>query len=347
MSSTTTQGETFCWALASPTSCPAQARQRREPRSRSRPRGAILLAVCASVIASLRGALCSAAEPAPVSPREIVIWPGPPPGGAAVQVKETIVERSTTPGLHDRVLMGIRRPRISVYAPAKPDGSAVLILPGGAYQRVAIDKEGDETARRLSARGITAAVLFYRLPGDGWAAGRDAPLQDAQRALRLLRSGAAGPLDTARIGVLGFSAGGDLAANLLLRPDAGTYEVVDSADRLATRPDFAGFVYPGLHPLPAPDGKAIALESLVNHATPPCFILHAADDQSVPVEGSLKLFSALKAANVPAEMHIFDEGGHGFGIRLVAGKPAEAWPDLFLRWGEQHHFFRGVSRRAR
>ena len=313
----------------------------------SSPRSAMLLAVCSFLGASVTGARSSAAERAPAPPREIAIWPGSPPGGAAVQVEETIVERSTTPGLHDRVLMGIRRPRLSVYAPAKPDGSAVLILPGGAYQRVAIDKEGDETARRLSARGITAAVLFYRLPGDGWAAARDAPLQDAQRAIRLLRAGAAGPLDTARIGVLGFSAGGDLAANLSLRPDAPTYEAVDSADRLSTRPDFAGFVYPGLHTLPAPDGKAVSLESLVNPATPPCFILHAADDQSVPVAGSLSFFSALKAANVPVEMHIFDEGGHGFGIRLVAGKPAEAWPDLFLRWGAQHHFFRGVSRQAR
>ena len=309
--------------------------------------GAILLAVCASFLASLRVALCSAAEPAPGAPRELPIWPGVAPGGASVQVEETIVERSTTPGVHDRVWIGIRRPRLSVYAPAKPDGSAVLILPGGAYQRVAIDKEGEETARRLSARGVTAAVLFYRLPGDGWAAGRDAPLQDAQRALRLLRAGVAGPLDTARIGVLGFSAGGDLAANLMLRSDATTYEALDSADRLSARPDFAGFVYPALHTLPAPDGNAVALESLVTHTSPPCFIVHAADDRSVPVEGSLKFFAALQAAQVPVEMHIFDEGGHGFGIRLVAGKPAEAWPDLLLRWGEQHQFFRGVSRRAR
>lgn len=147
--------------------------------------------------------------------------------------------------------------------------------------------------------------------------------------------------------MLGFSAGGDLAANLLLRPDALTYEALDGADRLSPRPDFAGFVYPGLHTITQPDGKTVPLESLVNHATPPCFILHAADDQSVPVAGSLSLFSALKAANVPAEMHIFDEGGHGFGIRLVAGKPAEAWPDLFLRWGEQHHFFRGLARKVR
>src|SRR3954470_21090294 len=104
----------------------------------SSPRSALLLAVSAFLGASRTGAPSSAAEHAPPSPREIALWPGSPPGGASVQVEETVVERSTTPGLHDRVLMGIRRPRISVYAPAKSDGSAVLILPGGAYQRVAI-----------------------------------------------------------------------------------------------------------------------------------------------------------------------------------------------------------------
>jgi acetyl esterase/lipase len=291
----------------------------------------------------------SAKPPAPSAqrPLELDVWRGPPPGGEAVTVEQTVIERSKQPDFHDRALTGITRPTLTIYKPAKPDGSAVLILPGGGYLRVVIDKEGEETARRLNARGITAAVLVYRLPADGWAAGRDAPLQDAQRAMRLLRGGVAGPIDPARIGVLGFSAGGDLATALALRATAATYERTDQADLLSARPDFAVLMYPALNmTVKPPDGKAqikanVALESLVTNASPPCFIAHAADDGSVSVDLSLKLFSALKAANVPAEMHVFGEGGHGFGVRLAAGKPVEAWPDLLVRWGQHHQFFKG------
>jgi acetyl esterase/lipase len=289
----------------------------------------------------------NAPPPAALLPLELDVWRGPAPGGEAVSVKQTVVERSTTPGLHDRALIGITRPTLTIYRPEQPDGSAVLILPGGAYLRVAIDKEGEETARRLNARGITAAVLTYRLPADGWAAGRDAPLQDAQRALRLLRSGAAGQLDPARIGVLGFSAGGDLAAALSLRSDGITYEATDQADRASARPDFSVLMYPALNmSVTPPDGRAAIparapVESFVNAASPPCFIVHAADDASVSVDLSLRMFAALKAANVPTEMHIFSAGGHGFGVRLAAGKPVEAWPDLLVRWGEHHRFFKG------
>jgi acetyl esterase/lipase len=282
-----------------------------------------------------------AAEPAPPV---IDVWSGKPPGGASVKVEQTVIERSTTPGLHDRALIGITRPTLTIYKPSKPDGSAVLIIPGGSYQRVVIDKEGEETARRLNAVGVTTAVLVYRLPADGWAAGRDAPLQDAQRALRLLRSGVAGALDRARIGALGFSAGGDLAAALALRHDAPTYERTDAVDQLSARPDFLVLMYPAINMTIKPEGKApitanVALESLVTSAAPPCFIVHAADDTSVSVALSLGMFSALKAANVPTEMHVFSTGGHGFGLRLAAGKPAEAWPDLLVRWGRHHRFF--------
>ncbi len=290
----------------------------------------------------------AAKAPAPSAPPlELDVWRGAPPGAESVTVEQTVIERSTKPGFHDRALLGITRPTLTVYKPNKPDGSAVLILPGGAYLRVVIDKEGEETARRLNARGITAAVLVYRLPADGWAAGRDAPLQDAQRALRLLRSGVAGQLDKARIGVLGFSAGGDLAAALALRHAAPTCERTDAADLLSARPNFAVLMYPALNmAVKPPDGKApivakVALESLVTNTAPPCFLVHAADDASVSVDLSLKLFSALKAANVPAELHVFSAGGHGFGVRLAAGKPVAAWPDLLVRWGQHHQFFKG------
>lgn len=309
------------------------------------------------VARELRGSLPALARflaprpkaPAQLLPIELDVWRGAAPGGGAVTVKPAVIERSATPDVRDRALTGITRPTLTVYKPQKPDGSAVLILPGGAYQRVVIDKEGEEIARRLVAHGITAGVLLYRLPADGWAAGRDAPLQDAQRALRLLRSGVAGPIDPARIGVLGFSAGGDLAASLALRADGITYERTDQADRLSAPPDFSVLIYAALDmSVQAPDGRApivarAPITTFVTAWSPPCFIVHAADDTSVAVDPSLRLFAALKAANVPAEMHIFDAGGHGFGLRLAAGKPVEAWPDLLLRWGQHHRFFARAS----
>jgi len=114
---------------------------------------------------------------------------------------------------------------------------------------------------------------------------------------------------------------------------------------VSARPDFSVLMYPGLNmtikpPNGAPIPAKVALDSLVTQAAPPCFIIHAADDPHVSVDLSLKMFAALKAANVPAEMHIFGEGGHGFGVRLAAGKPVEAWPDLLVRWGQHHEFFR-------
>jgi acetyl esterase/lipase len=279
--------------------------------------------------------------------REIRVWPGAAPGGSKVVVKPTILERSTDPAKHDRAWLGITDPTLTIYTPDKPDGSAVLIMPGGAYLRVVIDKEGEDSARRLNAAGITAVVLTYRLPGDGWDAGRDAPLQDAQRAIRLMRSGAAGTLDPARIGVMGYSAGGDLAAAAAFRGDDRTYDPIDDADRLSARPDFAGLMYAAVDmPLRSAAGMAIAptqtLVSRIAASTPPCFLMHAADDPSVPVATSLTVFSALKAAKVPAELHVFEEGGHGFGIRMTAGKPVSAWPDLFITWGTRHKFF-GVA----
>jgi acetyl esterase/lipase len=272
------------------------------------------------------------------------LWQGEPPGAADVIVTEEIIERSKDPMRPDRAVIHVRRPTLRVYKPARPDGSAVLVIPGGAYQRVVLDKEGDETARRLAEAGVTAAVLVYRLPEDGWAAGREAPLHDAQRAMRLIRSWSG--IDIGRVGVLGFSAGGNLAARLALIDARQNYEARDALDQLSTKPDFVGLIYAayldgeGSPALALGPGAPPDLIAGVGRTAPPMFILHAADDASVPVGLSVQMYAALKAADVPAELHIFPEGGHGFGIARAAGKPVAIWPDLFLAWGRARGLFR-------
>ena len=290
-------------------------------------------------------------------PAEILpLWPGPPPGAPATLPLEKITDRTPQSGFLDRFVTGTSQPILTVFRPARPNGAAVLVVPGGSYIRVVIDKEGFEVGRRLAAAGVTAFVLRYRLPGDGWTPKADAALQDAQRAMRLIRARAADHgIDPKRVGALGFSAGGHLTASLATGFDRRTYEPMDAADAASARPDFVGLGYPVMN-LSAPlwhRGSADALlgpdatpemratyspDRHVTGATPPCFTFHAADDPSVPVENSLAWFAALRAAKVPAELHLFEEGGHGFGIYLARGKPAAAWPDLFLAWAGRHGF---------
>ena len=288
-------------------------------------------------------------------PTEIIrLWPGRSPGGEHATARLEIRERSPDLSLYrDRIAIGVADPLMTVFRPARPDGSAVLIIPGGGYRWVVIDKEGFEAARRLNQAGVTCFVLRYRLPGGGWAAGPDAPLQDAQRAMRLIRAGAkTWSLDPERVGLLGFSAGGHLGASLAELHGRVTYAPIDAADRESARPAFGGLMYPvvsmgrfahtgsreellGRTPTQA-QLDAVSREKTVTPDTPPVFLVHAMDDRSVPVENSLMLASALRAAKVPVEMHLFEEGDHGFGIRLAQGKPCAAWPELFLAWGARH-----------
>jgi len=285
----------------------------------------------------------------------IALWPGAAPGmGAAALLSERITERSTDPALRDRALDRIRTPCLDVFPAVRPNGAAVLIMPGGGYQRVVIDREGHELAAWLAERGVTAFVLFYRLPAEGWDQGRNVPLADAQRAMRLIRGRAADyAFDPARVAALGFSAGGHLCADLATRFGRSVYSAVDTHDALSARPALAAPIYPVIsmdpaiaHPgsrerlIGATAGATLEEEHSpdlqVTAATPPLFLVHAEDDAVVPVDNSLRLRSAARAASVSVDTHLFSEGGHGFGLRLARGKPVENWPELFLRWAGHH-----------
>jgi len=288
-------------------------------------------------------------------PDEIIaLWPNGAPGGDNVTVVEEVVHRDNAYGLVDRAAHNVTTPTLSRFDAQDPDGSALLIIPGGGYSWVVIDKEGFEGARWFNRRGVTVYVLSHRLPHQGWAAGPDTPLQDAQRAMRVIRARAAGDgVDPGRLGVMGFSAGGHVAGSLATRFNADVYAGVDGADALSARPDAAALVYPvatmhdahvhagsrrnllGEEPSAA-DIAAYSLETDPPANTPPTFLLHATDDLSVPVENSLGMFTALKAKNVPVEMHIFQTGGHGFGLRGLDTNTARAWPQLYLNWAATH-----------
>jgi len=293
-------------------------------------------------------------------PTEIVpLWPGTPPGGEGVKLEAKVRERSDNlSAYHDRYVDTVGTPLLAVFRPDKPDGSAVLLVPGGGYRLIVIDVEGLETARRLVASGVTVFMLRYRLPAEGWAGRKDVPLQDAQRAMRIIRAGAQRyGIDPNRTGVMGFSAGGHLAASLATRPYDAVYTPIDDIDSQDAKPVFAGLMYPVItmgagahqgsrdHLLGANPSDALvsaySCEKLVTERTPPCFLCFAADDDVVrPMENGMAMYEALRSAKISAEMHVFEMGGHGFGIRRAKGKPASSWPDIFLHWGYNNGWFR-------
>jgi acetyl esterase/lipase len=292
----------------------------------------------------------SHAAPAVSGGSTIVLWPGGPPGADKVTVHEEIVERLPDGPLRDRFAQHVTQPLLTLYAPkTEYNGITLLIVPGGGYVRVVIDKEGVEAAEWFTAQGFAAAVLRYRLPADGWASGADAPVHDAMRAVRLLRSQPiAGGSARGRVGIMGFSAGGHLCARLITEPDLA-YARQDTADDLSARPDFAVLMYPVIATT-GPSAHAGSAQQLlaagvstadlarfspqlhVTAKTPPTLLVHAADDASVPVENSLMMYEALRKAGVRSELHVFDAGGHGFGLRGVAGKDVAVWPTLVQNW---------------
>lgn len=314
--------------------------------------GAALAGLAAEVAAQTAPPATGGALPPglPEPSETIDLWPDGAPGTPAAPLVETVNERSTDPQITDRAVFGISRPRMTVFRPDRPNGAAVLVTPGGGYRWVVIDKEGYEIGRWLSARGFTVFVLFYRLPGEGWAAGPDVALADAQRAMRVIRSRARDfALDPARVAAMGFSAGGHVCADLAARFDVRVSEPVDAVDMLSARPFAAAPIYPvvsmtlpaahpgsrqlllGANPTAALEAGHSPDRNIPDNA-PPHFIVHAEDDDVVPVENALLLRAALKARGVPVETHLFQHGGHGFGLRRAVGKPVEVWPELFRAW---------------
>jgi acetyl esterase/lipase len=302
-----------------------------------------------TALAALGVAGPGVAQPIQEPTETIDLWPTIPPRSGGTLV-ETVNQRSTDPAYSDRAILGITRPRLVVFRPTRPNGCAVIITPGGAYRWVVMDKEGYEFARWLAARGITAFVLFYRLPAEGWARRADVALADAQRAVRLVRSRASQwALDSDRVATVGFSAGGHVCADLAARFGTAVYAPVDGADRLSARPSAAAPIYPVIS-MATPLAHAVSRTQLLGDSpsaadeaahsphlhisaeTPPHFLLHAEDDTSVPVGNTLLLRQALIDKRVPCETHLFAEGGHGFGLRLAAGKPVAQWPELWLAW---------------
>lgn len=292
----------------------------------------------------LLSALPVAAQDAPGF-RTMPLWPGKPPGGAGVTVVEHRVERTPATADGNYIVEHVVSPTLTMLKPAKPNGAALLLIPGGGYRYVSMGNEGFPIARRFAEAGYTCFILLYRLPADGWAAGVDVPLQDAQRAVRVMRSLAPREgFDPQRIGVVGFSAGGHLAAWLATRDAREIAAPIDAIDRLPASVGAAAFVYPVItlrdpvahkgsrEQLLGTDADpariaAYSLEENVMATPPPAVLIHALDDPAVPYRNSLLMAEALRARKTPVEVHLLESGGHGFGLGVT--KPAVAnWPDL-------------------
>ena len=283
----------------------------------------------------------------------IALWSGEPPGMPATPPTPALTMNGAR-GERQLWVSGIVHPEINVFRAPRPDGSALLVIPGGSYSFVSVQNEGIDIARRYTPFGTSVFVLTYRLPGEGWKNRSRVPLADAQRAMRLLRAQAAAlHIDAQRIGVLGFSAGGHLTADLATAFDETSYAPIDAADNLSARPHFVGLAYPVASLMPGvvhtgsrdnllgtgASAAEVAKHSPAEHVrtdTPPTFVFHAMDDDAVPVGASFDWIAACRRARVPVEAHLFEKGGHGFGLHSAIDSPAAHWPELFAAWMRQH-----------
>lgn len=274
---------------------------------------------------------------------EIPLWPGQPPGRGGATGPEKLGKTGAGFG----AVSNISTPRMRVYRPAKPNGAAVVVCGGGGYFRIQLWKESTPAARWLQQRGFTVFELIYRLPNDGWDA--SAPFMDAQRAMRIVRTRAAEfGVDPKQIGIMGFSAGGHLAGFTALQPRRELYAGSDKYEKASARPDFSVLLFPVVSLRKPyittrtrreiigenPNVEAENTWSLDTHASadaPPTIIFAAADDKTTPPGHGILLFEKLIAAGASAELHMFRDGGHGWGI----GEPEQVvsqWPEIFVKW---------------
>ena len=292
----------------------------------------LMIATALSVTLSLN-AQKPAWQPAP-GHTTLHLWPGTAPGpslSSAPEVDTTSAKDNLIAGKPLVRLGNVSTPTLTVYSPkGKNTGTAVVVFPGGGYSILAIDLEGTEVCDWLTSSGITCVLVKYRVPNSGPYPKSSAALQDAQRAVGIVRQHATEwHIDPNKVGVLGFSAGAHLSAALSTHFEQRLYDPIDAADKLSCRPDFAVIVYPGYLAL-AEQNFAPNPEINPTVKTPPTFIVQAADDP-VHIENSTVYFLALKNAKVPTELHIYAEGGHGYGLRRTA-LPVTTWPQTVEIW---------------
>lgn len=279
----------------------------------------------------------------PAGVRQLPIWPGAAPNMADVKLPPEHSETGINPrrfaGLPVTGIYDVTTPTMTIFPARGPgNGAAMLVFPGGGFQQLAIDLEGTEACDWMTARGIVCVLVKYRVPNSNhhYDAGCDCgvtpthllALQDAQRAIRLVRSRAQSlRIDPQKIGVVGFSAGGYLVAQTsnIVEP---AYTPVDAIDRVSSRPDFAVALYPGHL---CREGGVLDPGIHVTRQTPPTFLVQAWDDPTDPVCNSIVYARALDASGVPTEVHLFAKGGHAFGLRRT-GHPVDAWPSLLENW---------------
>jgi len=274
---------------------------------------------------------------AAAEPLVLNLWPGTPPGDTGTFPPEADLTKDTDKLIAGRRIIklgNVTTPQLAVYRPAKEKdtGAAVIICPGGGFSILAYDLEGTEVAAWLNGLGVTGIVLKYRVPARDPKQAWLAPVQDTQRAVSVVRARAAEwGLDPARIGLLGFSAGGTAAAYTSLLLDDRRYPALDDTDKISCRPDFTlliytgGFVARGETTLAVPNGIAFT------NLAPPMFFVHAFDD-GVPVQNTLLAAAELKRVGGSAEVHVYDTGGHGYGLRPVAAQPVTTWPARAEAW---------------
>lgn len=279
---------------------------------------------------------------------QIDLWPSHMPNAGGNRSSELISDKGS--------VTNVSTPRLIVHQPQHPNGTAILVISGGGYAHIELGKESTPAANWLQSEGVTAFELIYRLPQENWSSTK-VPFEDAQRAMRIIRNLANHyGIDQHKIGILGFSAGGHLAGITSTLFDKNFYKPVDAIDSLSAKPDFAGLIYPVISMLP-PNNKTHSLKSIlgnqptteeevafsvekqVNSHTPPTFLAQALDDPISPVDNSYLMDKALKNANIPVEMHIFQTGGHGWGLGKK-GSEVSAWPGLFKTWAQNSGFWK-------